>query len=64
MFTGFRDQLTYFGTLDDVDIERYPWPTEVDLPTIRQQLITSAIYDKKLLINDGGVVANATLSKT
>ena len=60
MFTGFRDRLTYFGTLDDA-VERYPWPTEIDLPTMRQQLITSAIYDKKILVTDGYVVANATL---
>lgn len=60
MFTDFQDRLTYFGTLDDV-VDRYPWPKPIDRRSIQQQLITAAIYDKKILINDGYLVANRHL---
>ncbi|HEY8949469.1 MAG TPA: hypothetical protein VIM56_11345 [Rhizomicrobium sp.] len=60
MFTDFRNRLTYFGTLDDV-VYRYPWQRPIDVSSIQHQLITSAIYDKKILINDGYLVANPQL---
>jgi hypothetical protein len=60
MLTDFRNRLTYFGTLDDV-VYRYPWPAPLDKTSIQQQLITAAIYDKKILINDGYLVANPQL---
>jgi hypothetical protein len=60
MFTDFQRQLTYYGVLDDV-VDRYPWPTSMSLQAIQQQLITSAIYGKQILINDGYLVANPML---
>jgi hypothetical protein len=60
MFTDFSNRLTYFGTLDDV-VYRYPGPSVLDLHSIQQQLLTAAIYDKKILINDGYLVANPQL---
>jgi hypothetical protein len=60
MFSGFQRQITYYGTLDDV-VDRYPWPNPLDLRALRQQLITSAIYGKQVLINDGYLVANPLL---
>lgn len=60
MLGDCRRQVTYFGTLDDV-VERYPWPNPLDLRSIRQQLVTSAIYGKRILINDGYLVANPLL---
>jgi hypothetical protein len=60
MFSQFQTQMTYYGTLDDV-VDRYPWPNPIDLRSIRQQLITSAIYGKRILINDGYLVANPLL---
>lgn len=60
MFTGFHNQAMYYGVLDDA-VERYPWSNQVDLHSIRQQLITSAIYGKRILINDGYIVANPLL---
>jgi hypothetical protein len=61
MITDFNDRLTYVGTLDDV-VERYPWPTHFGLPELRRQLVTDAIYGKKLLINDGYLIANPKLA--
>ncbi|WP_232493767.1 hypothetical protein [Novosphingobium kaempferiae] len=60
MFSGFQRQVTYYGTLDDV-VDRYPWPNPLDLRALRQQLVTSAIYGRQLLINDGYLVANPLL---
>lgn len=60
MFTDFQRQLTYYGVLDDV-VDRYPWPTSMAPQAIRQQLITSAIYGKQILINDGYLIANPML---
>lgn len=60
MSISFQNQLTYYGTLDDV-VDRYPWPHQVDLETARRQMITSAIYRKTALINDGYLVANPHL---
>ena len=60
MFSNFQRQMTYYGILDDV-VDRYPWPNPIDLQSIRQQLITSAIYGKRILINDGYLVANPLL---
>jgi hypothetical protein len=56
----FSDQLTYYGTLDDV-VDRYPWPLTIDLECARRQLITSAMYRKTALINDGYIVVNRHL---
>ena len=60
MITDFSARLTYFGTLDDV-VHRYPWPAPLTQETLQQQLITAAIYDKRILINDGYLVANPLL---
>jgi hypothetical protein len=60
MLTDFRNRLTYFGTLDDV-VYRYPWPKALDRRAIQHQLVTAAIYDKKILVNDGYLIANPTL---
>lgn len=60
MFTDFQRQLTYYGVLDDV-VDRYPWPSSMAPQAIRQQLITSAIYGKQILINDGYLIANPLL---
>lgn len=60
MFTDFSNRLTYFGTLDDV-VYRYPGPVPLDAPAIQQQLLTAAIYDKKILINDGYLITNPHL---
>jgi hypothetical protein len=60
MFTDFRNRLTYFGTLDDV-VYRYPWPARIDLRSMQHQLIVAAIYDKKILINDGYLITNPQL---
>ena len=60
MFTDFQNQLTYYGVLDDV-VDRYPWPARIDLRSIQHQLITSAIYGKRILINDGYLLANPML---
>lgn len=60
MLSTFQGQVTYYGTLDDV-VERYPWPNALDLKALRQQLVTSAIYGKQILINDGYLVQNPLL---
>ena len=60
MLASFSQRLTYFGVLDDV-VDRYPWPAKIDETSIQQQLITAAIYNKKVLINDGYLVANPVL---
>ncbi|WP_417449403.1 hypothetical protein [Kordiimonas sp.] len=60
MLANFSQRLTYFGVLDDV-VDRYPWPAKVDETSLQQQLITAAIYNKKVLINDGYLVANPIL---
>jgi hypothetical protein len=60
MFVNLENQATYFGTIDDV-VSRYPWREPIDIATIRLQMITAAIYDKKLLINDGYLIANPEL---
>ena len=60
MFSDFQKQITYYGILDDV-VDRYPWPNPVDLKSIRSQLITSQIYGKTILINDGYLIANPLL---
>jgi hypothetical protein len=60
MFTSFRNRLTYFGTLDDV-VYRYPWPNPLSLQAIQHELVTAAVYDKKILINDGYLIANPQL---
>lgn len=60
MFSDFQHQLTYYGVLDDV-VDRYPWPARIDLHSIQHQLITSALYGKRVLINDGYLLANPML---
>ncbi len=60
MLSDFRRQLTYYGILDDV-VQRYPWPARINLRSIQHQLITSAIYGKRILINDGYLLANPML---
>ena len=60
MFSDFQKQLTYYGVLDDV-VDRYPWPAKLNLQSIQHQLITSALYGKRILINDGYLVANPML---
>lgn len=64
-FRRIDDQITYYGTLDDV-VHRYPWGSErfgrpLDLHAIRAQLVTAAIYDKTVVINDGYLIANPLL---
>jgi hypothetical protein len=60
MITDFQNQLTYCGILDDV-VYRYPWSKPIKLQSIHQQLVTSAIYGKKILISDGCLIANPLL---
>jgi hypothetical protein len=52
--------LTYLGTADDV-VRRYPWKEGCSIESINHQLIHSVIYDQKLAINDGYIVANPEL---
>lgn len=49
---------TYLGTADDV-VRRYPWKKGGwNLNSINNQIIHSVIYDQKLVLNDGYLVAN------
>lgn len=57
MLSPMQEQWTYAGTLDDV-VFRYPWNRPTDLHSLKHQLVTAAIYDKKVVINDGYLVAN------
>lgn len=64
-FRRINDQVTYYGTLDDV-VYRYPWGKRrfglpLDLHAIQGQLVTAAIYDKTVVINDGYLIANPLL---
>lgn len=64
-FRRIDDQVTYYGTLDDV-VHRYPWGRErfgrpLDLHAIQGQLVTAAIYNKTVIINDGYLIANPLL---
>jgi len=64
-FRKINDQVTYYGTLDDV-VHRYPWGQErfgrpLDLHALQSQLVTAAIYDKTVVINDGYLIANQLL---
>jgi hypothetical protein len=60
MITDFSNRLTYFGTLDDV-VYRYPWNRPITVEAIQQHLVTAAIYDKRVLVNDGYLIANPLL---
>lgn len=64
-FRKINDQITYYGTLDDV-VFRYPWGQgefgqTLDLHAIQSQLVTAALYDKTVILNDGYLIANQLL---
>jgi hypothetical protein len=51
-------QYTYFGSADDV-VKRYPWKQGWNINSINNQLMHAIIYDQKLVMNDGYLVANS-----
>ncbi len=51
---------TYLGTADDVSL-RYPWDVGCKQESLEDQMISAAIYEQILAINDGYIVANKNL---
>jgi len=56
-FTDFRSQAHYYGLLDDV-VQRYPWRYEIDYRSIQHHIVTSILYGKIVLLNDGYLISN------
>lgn len=52
--------ITYLGSADD-RVKLYPWKLGTDRRNLQDQLIHATIYDQRIALNDGYLIANSEL---